>query len=101
MDTHSASAVASMLATSTPRVLRAIHRLRIGVSKSPSGAYEITATQLDTLRAELGDAIAVGLTRVQARVLAALARSPRGLASIRSVARRAGVSPTAAGRALA
>jgi hypothetical protein len=29
-----------------------------------------------------------------------LARSPRGPASIRSVARRAGVSPTAAGRAL-
>jgi hypothetical protein len=49
---------------------------------------------------ELGDPISVGLTRVQARVLAALARSPRGLASIRSVARRAGVSPTAAGRAL-
>jgi hypothetical protein len=37
---------------------------------------------------------------VQAPVLAALARSPRGLASIRSVARRAGVSPTAAGGAL-
>ena len=100
MDTHSASAVASMLGTSTPRVLRAIHRLRMLASKSAAGAYEITPAQLDTLRAELGDAIAVGLTRVQARVLAALARSPRGLASIRSVARRAGVSPTAAGRAL-
>jgi DNA-binding Lrp family transcriptional regulator len=100
MDTYPASAVARMLGTSAPRVLRAIRRSRMAVSKSPSGAYEITATQLDTLRTELGDPIPVGLTRVQARVLAALARSPRGLASIRSVARRAGVSPTAAGRTL-
>jgi DNA-binding Lrp family transcriptional regulator len=100
MDTHSASAVAGMLGTSTPRVLRAIRRLSMPVARSPSGTHTITATQLDTLRAELGDPIPVGLTRVQARVLAALARSPRGLASIRSVARRAGVSPTAAGRAL-
>lgn len=100
MDTYSASAVARMLGTSTPRVLRAIRRRHMVRSKSPSGAYAVTATQLETLRTELGDPIPVGLTRVQARVLAALARSPRGLASIRSVARRAGVSPTAAGRAL-
>jgi DNA-binding Lrp family transcriptional regulator len=100
MDTHSASAAARILGTSTPRVLRAMRRMRMAVSKAPSGAYTITATQLDRLRTELGDPIPVGLTRVQARVLAALARSPRGLASIRSVARRAGVSPTAAGRAL-
>jgi hypothetical protein len=70
------------------------------VARSPSGAYSITAAQLDALRAELGAPIPVGLTRVRAHVLAALARSPRGLASIRSVAHRAGVSPTAAGRAL-
>jgi DNA-binding Lrp family transcriptional regulator len=36
-----------------------------------------------------------------AKVLAALARSPRGLASVRAVARRSGVSPTTAGRCLA
>jgi DNA-binding transcriptional ArsR family regulator len=100
MDTYSASAAAAMLGTSVPRVSRAIRRLPVAVSKSPSGAYSITAAQLDALRAELGAPIPVGLTRVQARVLAALAQSPRGLASIRSVARRAGVSPTAAGRAL-
>jgi DNA-binding Lrp family transcriptional regulator len=100
MDTCSASAVARILGTSTPRVLRAIRRLGMAVGKSRSGAYIVTAEQLDTLRTELGDPIPVGLTRVQARVLAALARSPRGLASIRSVARRADVSPTAAGRAL-
>jgi DNA-binding Lrp family transcriptional regulator len=100
MDTYSASAAAAMLGTSVPRVSRAIRRLPVAVSKSPSGAYSITAAQLDALRAELGEPIPVGLNRVQARVLAALAQSPRGLASIRSVARRAGVSPTAAGRAL-
>jgi hypothetical protein len=100
MDTYSASAVARLLGTSTPRVLRVMRRLGIAVSKSPAGAYTITAALRDTLRAELGEPTPVGLTRVQARVLAALARSPRGLASIRSVARRAGVSPTAAGRAL-
>jgi hypothetical protein len=90
---YSASAVARNLRTSTPRALRTIRRLRMAVPKSPSGAYAITARQLDTLRTELGDPIPVGLTRVQARVLVALARSPRGLASIRSVARRTGVSP--------
>ena len=37
------------------------------------------------------------LSRVEARVLAALSRSPRGVASVREAARRAGVSPTAAG----
>lgn len=100
MDTYSAAAVARMLGTSTPRVLRAVRRLRIPVARSPSGTCAITASQLDTLRCALGEQVPVGLTRVQARVLAALARSPRGLASIRSVARRAGVSPTAAGRAL-
>lgn len=100
MDTYSASAVAAMLGTSTPRVLRAMRGLPMPVLRSASGAYTITASQVDELRAELGGPIPVGLNRVQARVLAALARSPRGLASIRSVARRAGVSPTAAGGAL-
>jgi DNA-binding transcriptional ArsR family regulator len=41
------------------------------------------------------------LSRIDVRVLAALSRSPRGVASVREAARRAGVSPTAATRALA
>ena len=41
-----------------------------------------------------------GLSRVETQVLAALARAPRGLASVRAVARRAVVSPTAAAGAL-
>lgn len=39
-------------------------------------------------------------TRTELRVLAALQRSPRGALSARAVARKAGVSPTAASRAL-
>ncbi len=60
----------------------------------------LTPTQVDALATDLGHAVPHGLTRVQAHVLAALSRSPQGLASIRAVARRAGVSPTAAGHAL-
>jgi hypothetical protein len=41
------------------------------------------------------------LSPTQARVLAALSRSPRGVASVREAARRAGTSPTATARALA
>ncbi len=41
-----------------------------------------------------------GLSRVEALVLAALSRSPRGVASVREAARRAGASPTATARAL-
>ena len=41
------------------------------------------------------------MSRIDAQVLAALSRSPRGVSSVREAARRAGVSPTAAGRALA
>ena len=41
------------------------------------------------------------LSLTEARVLAALSRSPRGVASVREAARRAGTSPTATARALA
>lgn len=41
-----------------------------------------------------------GLSRLETRVLASLARAPRGLSGARAVARRAGVSPTAAAGAL-
>lgn len=100
MDTYSAAAVARQLETSTPRVLRAIRHLDLAIPRTETGVLAISSEQLSVLAAQLGPAVPVGLTRVQARVLAALARAPRGLASIRSVARRAGVSPTAAGRGL-
>src|SRR6266536_3519836 len=77
MDTISASEAARRLHTSLPRVRRAIDRLELGVVPSVDG-----------------------LSRVETQVLAALARAPRGLAAVRAVARRAGVSPTAAAAAL-
>lgn len=101
MDTYSASRAARALGTSAPRILRAVRRLGLEVRRSRSGALVIDEAQLERLAGELGgSAIPSGLSRTQARVLAALARSPRGLASRRAVARRAGVSPTAASRAL-
>ena len=101
MDTYSASRAARALGTSGPRVLRAVRRLGLDVRRSPTGTLAIDERQLERLAAELGSApVPPGLSRAQARVLAALARSPRGLASVRAVARRSGVSPTAASRAL-
>jgi hypothetical protein len=57
--------------------------------------------QVAQLQAELGVRARVpGLTPIQVSVLAALRDAPLGLVSIRAVARRAGVSPTASARAL-
>lgn len=101
VDTYSASRAARVLGTTPPRILRAVRRLGLNVQRSRSGELAIDETQLERLAGELGSApVSSGLSRTQTRVLAALARSPRGLASARAVARRAGVSPTAASRAL-
>jgi DNA-binding transcriptional ArsR family regulator len=100
MDTYSAAAAARALGTTAPRVLRAVDRLGMDASRGRGEALALTTVQLDALAIELGRGVPRGLTRVQARVLAALSRSPQGLASVRAVARRAGVSPTAAGHAL-
>jgi DNA-binding Lrp family transcriptional regulator len=71
------------------------------VERAASGAFQLTPRQVDELVQELGVAPPVpGLSRVEVQVLAALSRSPRGVASVREAARRAGVSPTAAARAL-
>ncbi|HEY3735257.1 MAG TPA: helix-turn-helix domain-containing protein [Streptosporangiaceae bacterium] len=72
------------------------------VERAASGAFRLTWRQVDELARELGVTPTVpGLSRVEVQVLAALSRSPRGVASIREAARRAGVSPTAGARALA
>jgi DNA-binding Lrp family transcriptional regulator len=70
------------------------------VTRTASGTLAITSQQLKVLGADLGDAPPTGLSRTQGRVLTALSRAPRGLASVRAVARRAGVSPTAASHAI-
>ena len=101
MDTISASEAARRLHTSLPRVRRAIDRLGLEVDRRPGGRVQLSETQLERLRSELRVVPPVdGLSRVETQVLAALARAPRGLAATRAVARRAGVSPTAATEAL-
>lgn len=80
---------------------RAIDRLGLEVERGRGGRVRLRARELERLRGELGVVPAVdGLSRVETLVLAALARAPRGLAGTRAVARRAGVSPTAAAGAV-
>lgn len=101
MDTLSASEAARRLGTSLPRVQRAIDRLGLEVGRGHGGRVRLSESQLARLRLELGAVPPLdGLTRVETQVLSALARAPRGLATVRAVARRAGVSPTSAGGAL-
>jgi hypothetical protein len=97
----SARQAAQRLGTSVPRVTRAIERGGMAVRRGPNGRVRLTPRQFERLRAELGtDTRLPGLSRSEGRVLAALARSPRGLGSVRAVAARAAVSPTAAGKAI-
>lgn len=88
-----------MLGTSAPRVLRAL--ADTGTSVQQGRPTRLTAEQVEELRARLGSMPAVdGLSRAETLVAAGLARSPLGLVSQRAVARQAGISPTAVGRAL-
>jgi hypothetical protein len=101
-DTYSLAAAARALGTSAPRVRRGVDRLGMPVERAASGVFRLTQQQVDELARELGVTSSVpGLSQVEARVLAALSRSPRGVASVREAGRRAGVSPTATARALA
>lgn len=104
MDTvYSASAVARELGTNVPRILRTARRLGLIPSRARPGVrVDLTSEQVQQLRDELGiSRTTPGFSRVETHVLAALARSPRGVLSGRAIARRAHVSPTAATRALA
>lgn len=102
MDTAiSARQAAQALHTSVPRVVRCIQSLGLRVQRSPSGRLLLTESDLSALRRHLGVAPNVpGLSRTETKVLAALSRAPLGLASVRAVARRSGISPTAAAGAL-
>lgn len=69
----------------------------MSAARGRGGRVRLTPRQFEELEAQLGVLPRVdALGRAEARVLAALARAPRGLLSARAVARRAGVSPTAA-----
>lgn len=102
MDTYSLAEAARRLGTSPPRIRRAVDRLGLPVEQDASGVFQLTKEQVSELARELGVTPPIpGMSRTDAQVLAALSRSPRGVSSAREVARRAGASPTAAGRALA
>lgn len=100
----SAAHAAELLGTNVPRLLRAAQRLglkprRRGVGRG--SRVELTPAEVERLRAALGvQPVVHGLSRVQVQVLAALARSARGVLSARSLAARAGVSPTTASHAV-
>ena len=100
----SASEAARQLGTNTPRLLRHADRLGLRLRRRLVRGvprYEVSERQLDRLQRTLGAVKpAAGLSRLETQVLAALANSPRGLLSARAVARRAGVSPTAASEAV-
>lgn len=100
MDSISAADLARDLGTSVPRVSRALEHLGID-ARLPNGRFAIAAADAERLRSELGVTPTVaGLTRPETMALAALRSAPFGLVSARAVARRSGLSPTAAARAL-
>jgi DNA-binding MarR family transcriptional regulator len=99
MDSYSAADVARELHTSTPRVVRAAKRL--GIVAGPNGRLALARGPVERLAAELGRTPSVaGLSAIEVKVLAALGRAPFGLSSARVVAAQAGVSPTAASKAV-
>jgi excisionase family DNA binding protein len=93
--------VAARLGVSTPTVRRAARAAGIQPLRTEGGHRRFSDDDVDMLVAQLGVTPVIDdLSRTAVRVLAALARHPVGLRSVRAVARAAGVSPTAAGRAL-
>lgn len=100
MDGISGADLARELKTSVPRVSRAIARLKIE-ARQPNGRLALSPAQADRIRRSLGVTPRInGLTRPETRALAALRTAPFGLVSARAVARRSGLSPTAAATAL-
>jgi hypothetical protein len=100
MDTISAAELARKLGTSVPRVTRAARQLGLD-ARQPNGRFAFTPRQADHVRRALGVTPRVdGLSRSEIFALAALRNAPFGLVSARAVGRRAGLSATAAARAL-
>jgi DNA-binding transcriptional regulator YhcF (GntR family) len=102
MDTYSAAEAARRLGTNTPRVVRALKRLGLeGDARGANGRFCLTEAMLGRLRGELRVMPRIeGFSATEVRVLGALACAPLGLASVRVLARQAGLSPTAASRAV-
>jgi hypothetical protein len=100
MDTYLPSEISRLLGTSIPRIQRAIGRLRLRGRRGHDGHTRFSGEDVSRLRDELGVTPPVpGFSLIEVRVLAALARAPLGITSIRALAGRAGISPTAASHA--
>lgn len=100
MDIISGAALARELGTSPPRISRAVERLGIDARQS-NGRLALSSSQAEMVRRALGVTPRIsGLSRPETRALAALRSAPLGLVSARAVARRSGLSPTAAAGAL-
>lgn len=99
MDTHPTTEVAGELNIPLPRLLR-FAADRDDVVRD-GGRIRLGATAVEAARAHFGAIPKVdGLSRVETQTLVALSRRPRGLVSIRQVAKAARLSPTATSRAL-
>jgi DNA-binding Lrp family transcriptional regulator len=100
--TKSAAAVARELGTTIPRVVRAVDRLGLRAARAGgSNRLALTQEMVGQVADELGMVPSLpGLSRIEVRALAALGEAPFGVASARTLARRAGISPTSASKAL-
>jgi predicted transcriptional regulator len=93
--------VAESLGTTRSRIHRAVTAGVVRPTSTRGGHLRFTPGDVAVLERRLGKIPRLdGLSREAGLVLAALARRPLGLRSARAVARAAGVSPTAASRAL-
>jgi hypothetical protein len=98
---YSGAEAARRLGTTIPRVVRAVERLGLS-ARGRGGRLRLSPAMLEQLRSELGVSVEIdGLSPSETRALAALARAPLGLVSARALAWHAGLSPTAAARAVA
>lgn len=99
MDSIRVGDIAELLGVTAPTVRAMSEGLG---TRTGGGHRRFKPTEVTEIAARCGITPTVeGLTATEVKVLAAVARSPRGLRSARAVARRAGVSPTAASRSLA
>lgn len=99
--TRSAAEVARDLGTTIPRVVRTVDRLGLKARAGGGNRLALTEAMVGQVEDELGRIPPVpGLSRIEVRALAALRDAPFGVSSARALARRAGISPTSATKAL-
>jgi MarR family len=99
--TKSAAEVARELGTTIPRVVRTVDRLGLKARTGSSNRLALTEAMVGQVEDQLGRVPPVpGLSRIEVLALAALRDAPFGVSSARVLARRAGISPTSATKAL-